>query len=128
MATPGMVRALEGYDKLKARWANTRLKEHVKQERAYAAGSAVLGALLAGAADAKYRATDGTAKKVVGLPAVMVASGGLALLGITDLIPYGVYLGMAGVGGLCYGVGKAGFDHMTESMKEAADKTAGKTA
>ena len=115
-----MVRALEGYDKLRARWASTKLKEHVKQERAYAAGSAVIGALLAGAADAKYREADGTQKKIGPVPVVVGASIAVAALGITDLIPYGVYLGMAGVGGVCYAVGKAGFDHVTANQQQAA--------
>ena len=123
MATQGITRALESFDKLKARIANTRLKEHVKQERAYAAGSAVLGALLAGAADAKYREADGTQKKIGPVPAVAGVSVALAALGITDLIPYGVYMGMAGVGGLCYVAGKAGFDHTTNSQQQAAQKT-----
>lgn len=117
MATAGVVKVLESYDKLKARIHNTKIREHVKQERAYAAGSAVLGALLAGAADAKYRAPDGTSRKLGPVPAVAGASVALAALGITDLIPYGVYLGMAGVGGLCYVVGKAGYDHMSQNAQ-----------
>jgi len=119
MATPGITKVIQAYDTLKTKVANTKLKEHVKQERGYAAGSAVLGAILAGAADAKYRDPDGSSKKLGPIPAVVGISAGVALLGITDLIPYGVYMGMAGVGGVCYYVGKSAFDHVSSNAGQA---------
>ena len=119
MATPGIQKVIEGYDKLKTAVQNKKLREHVKQERAYAAGSAVLGALLAGAADAKYKNPDGSPRTIGPIPAVGGVSIALAALGITDLIPYGVYLGMAGVGGLCYVAGKFSYDHVTANAQQS---------
>lgn len=115
MATPGITKALEGFDRLKTRMKNAEIAKHVKEERAYAAGAAVVGALIAGAADAKYRAPDGTTRKVGPIPAVGGASAVLALAGLTDLVPGGVYIGMAGIGGLCYVAGKFAHDHVAEN-------------
>jgi len=118
MATPGIQKALEGFDRLKARVRNAEIRKHVKEERAYAAGSALLGAVLAGAADAKYRNTDGTPKSFGPVPAVGAVSAAAALAGLTDLLgSTGVYVGMAGVGGLCYVAGKFSHDHVAQGSQ-----------
>lgn len=117
MATAGIQRALEGYDRLKQRIKSSEMRKHIKEERGYAGLAAIVGAAMAGAADAKYRAPDGSSKKLVGpVPAVGAVSAGLAVAGLTDLIPGGVYIGMVGVGGICYLVGKASHDHVAETQ------------
>lgn len=117
MATAGIQKALEGYDRLKARIKSTEIRKHIKEERGYAGIAAIVGAAVAGAADAKYRDADGTSKKILGaVPAVGAASVALALGGLTDLIPGGVYVGMVGIGGVCYLVGKASHDHVVSSQ------------
>jgi hypothetical protein len=113
MATTGIQKALEGFDRLKARIKNESIRKHIKEERGYAGLAAIAGAAIVGAADAKYREADGSSKKLMGVvPAVGAASGALAVAGLTDLIPGGVYVGMVGVGGLCYLVGKAANEHV----------------
>lgn len=107
MATVGITKALEGFDRLKARVKNAEIRKHIKEERGYAGMAALVGAAVAGAADAKY-----PEKKLGPVPLVGAASAALALGGMTDLIPGGVYVGMLGVGGLCYYVGKATHDHV----------------
>jgi len=112
MATVGITKALERYDRLKASLKNSSIRKHVKEERGYAGIAAIVGAAAAGAADAKYKADDGTTKKTLGVPTVALASVALALAGLTDLVPGGVYIGMAGIGGLCYIVGKTSHDQV----------------
>lgn len=110
MATTGITKALEGFDRLKARVKNAEIKKHIKEERGYAGLAALAGAAIAGAADAKY-----PEKKLGPVPIVAAGSAVLALGGMIDVIPGGVYIGMLGVGGLCYYVGKASHDHVASS-------------
>lgn len=112
MATTGITKALEGFDRLKARVRANEIRKHVKDERMYAGGTALIGALLAGAADAKYRAPDGGQKKIGPIPAVAGIAAAAAVVGLTDYVPGGAYVGMAGIGGLCYLVGKAANEHV----------------
>jgi hypothetical protein len=112
MATAGIQKALEGYDRLKNRLKTSEIKKHIKEERMYTSGAAIIGAALAGAADAKYRGPDGGAKKIGPIPAVAGISLAAALAGLTDYVPGGAYVGMVGVGGLCYLVGRSANEHM----------------
>jgi hypothetical protein len=113
MATVGITKALEGYDRLKQRLKTDQIRKHIKEERMYAGGAAIIGALVTGAAEAKYRAADGTDKKIGPIPVVAGLAAAAAVVGMTDYVPGGVYVGMAGIGGLCYLVGKAANDHVT---------------
>lgn len=115
MATVGITKALERYDRLKASIKNGAIRKHVKEERGYAGIAAIVGAAAAGAADAKYKADDGTSKKTIGIPTVGLVSGALAVAGLFDVVPGGIYVGMAGIGGICYLVGKTSHDHVASS-------------
>jgi hypothetical protein len=111
------MKALEGYDKLKSSIRNRAQAAKVSKERSYGAGVAVISAAIAGAADAKYKADDGTPKKLVGpLPAVGTISAVAAMAGLTDYVPGAYFVGMAGVGGLCYVIGKYSHDRTAEHM------------
>jgi hypothetical protein len=120
MASPGLVKALEGFDRLKTSIRNKAITARVREERAYGAGTAVIAAALAGAADAKYRADDGTAKKLVGpIPMVGGIAAILAIGGLTEYVPGSHYVGMAGVGALSYVIGKYSHDKTVEHMQAA---------
>ena len=101
----GLMKALEGYDKLKTRTQNAAKLAKLETQRMYGAGAAILAAGVAGVADAKYRADDGTDKKVLGVPVVTAAAGLATLAGLSGWVPYGYYIGMAGVGALSYKIG-----------------------
>jgi hypothetical protein len=111
MTTAAITKALESADRRLASIKRHKEALKIREERAYAAGAALVGAVIAGVADAKYRDADGSSKKVLKLPAVGLASGLLALGGISEYVPGGIYIGMLGVGGLCYVIGKAAHDH-----------------
>ncbi len=101
----GIMKALEGYDKLKTKTQNAAKLAKLETQRMYGAGTALLAAVAAGAADAKYRGDDGGDKKILGVPVVVGASAVATLAGLSGWVPYGYYVGMAGVGGLCYKAG-----------------------
>lgn len=101
----GIMKALEGYDKLKTKTQNAAKLAKLETQRMYGAGAAILSAGAAGAADAKYRADDGTDKKVLGVPIVTGVAALATLAGLSGWVPYGYYIGMAGVGALSYKVG-----------------------
>lgn len=113
MATTAITKALESADRRLMQFKRHKEALKIKEERAYAAGAAIVGAVVAGVADAKYRDADGTSKKVMKIPVVGLASGVLALGGISELVPGGIYIGMLGIGGLCYVIGKAAHDHQS---------------
>jgi hypothetical protein len=113
MASHGIANALEKLDRLQVRQKTERLVKSIKGERITMAGVTLLGAVAAGAADAKYKEADGTPKKLVGpIPVV----GGLAALatviGLSDLVPGGSYVAMVGIGGLSYELGRMAHDHV----------------
>ena len=117
MATPGLVKALEGFDRLKTTMRNAKERTKFKEQQAYGASTAVIAAALAGAADAKYRADDGTAKKLVGpIPMVGGIAAIAALAGLSEYVPGSHYVGMAGIGALSYVIGKYSHDKTVEHM------------
>ena len=118
MASPGLVKALEGFDRLKTTIRNKAQMAKVREERASGAGTAIIAAVAAGAADAKYRADDGTAKKLVGpIPMVGAIAGVAAVMGLSEAVPGSHYIGMAGIGGLSYVMGKYAHDKTAEHMQ-----------
>lgn len=120
MASPGLVKALEGFDRLKTSIRNKAAMAKVREERAYGAGTAVIAAVVAGAADAKYKADDGSPKKLVGpVPLVGGIAAIAAVAGLSDYVPGAHYVGMAGVGALSYVLGKYSHDKTVEHMQSA---------
>jgi hypothetical protein len=115
MATAAITKALESADRRLMAFKRQKEALKIREERAYVAGTALLGAVVAGIADAKYRDADGTSKKIMKVPAIGGASALLALGGISELVPGGIYIGMLGVGGLCYVIGKAAYDHQAST-------------
>ena len=110
MAT--LTKALERLDRMQVKQRTQALVKHIKGERVTTAGVTLLGAVLAGAADGKYKEADGTPKKVGPVPMIPVLAGALAVVGLTDLVPGGTYIGMIGVGGLSYELGRMTHDHV----------------
>jgi hypothetical protein len=113
MASPGITKALERLDRIQVRQKTERLVRSIKGDRLTSGGITLVGAILAGAADAKYRDADGTEKKIGPVPAVAAGSAALAVVGLSDLVPGGQYVGMVGIGGLAYVLGKMAHDHVT---------------
>jgi len=112
MASSAIEKVISGYDTLKTRVKNAKIQEHIEKQNMMAMGGAVLGAVAAGAVDAKYNSKKAT----VGL---VVVGAGLGLGGVTNYIPGGLVLGMTGVGILCYVAGKASHDKMVEHLQSA---------
>jgi hypothetical protein len=110
MAT--LTKALERLDRMQVKQRTQALVKHIKGERVTTAGVTLLGAVWAGAADGKYKEADGTPKKVGPVPMVAALAGVLAVVGLTDLVPGGTYIGMIGVGGLSYELGRMAHDHV----------------
>jgi hypothetical protein len=110
MATQAITRIVDGYERLKGSITKAKAKAKIKGERMVGGASALVGGALAGYADGKFRDDDGGTKHVLGVPAIAGASALAAVAGISELVPGGMYLGMAGVGGLAYVVGKAMYE------------------
>jgi hypothetical protein len=108
-------KALERLDRMQVRQKTAAMVKHIKGDRVTSAGVTLLGAVLAGAAEGKYKEADGTPKKLGPVPMVAAAAGALAVVGLTDLVPGGTYIGMAGIGGLSYELGKMAHDHVTNT-------------
>ena len=104
--------ALEKLDKIQVRQKTERLVRSIKGDRMTSAGVTIVGAILAGAADAKYKETDGTPKKIGPVPIVTGAAALMAVVGFSDMVPGGQYVAMFGVGGLSYEFGKMAHDHI----------------
>jgi hypothetical protein len=88
---------------------NMRAKARLNMQRTYGMGAALAGAAAAGAADAYL-----DEPKVVGFPATPLASAGLMLLGLFDVVPGAEYIAQAGLGGACYSVGALTFKKVNE--------------
>jgi hypothetical protein len=112
MASPGITKALERLDRLQVKAKTERLVKSIKGERITSSGVTLLGAVIAGAATAKFKNADGTAKTIGPVPLVPAVSAGLAALGLSDMVPGGIYIGMIGVGGLAYALGTMAHDHV----------------
>lgn len=112
MASSAIEKVIGGYDKLKTQVKNAKIQEHIEKQNMLAMGGAVVGAIAAGAVDAKYNSKKAT----VGL---VIAGGVLGIGGVTDYIPGGLVVGMTGVGILCYVAGKASHDKMVEHLQSA---------
>lgn len=109
MATQAITKIVDGYEKLKAAGVKAKVQAKLKTERVGGAAAAIVGGALAGLADGRYRDDDGGPKHILGAPAVVVGSGLAAIAGISGWVPGGLYVGLAGVGGLAYAVGTAMF-------------------
>jgi hypothetical protein len=112
MASPGITKALERLDRIQVRAKTERLVKSIKGDRLTSAGVTLVGAVLAGAADAKYKEADGTPKKVGPVPVVAGLAAVAAIVGLSDMVPGGSYIAMVGVGGLSYELGKMAHDHI----------------
>jgi len=113
MASTAIEKVIGQFDRMKMAAKNAKIKEHVKSQNMYAMGSAVLGAVAAGAIDAKYN-PDGTSKKTT---IALVATGAVLGVGaVTDYIPGGLVIGMGGIGVLCYVAGKTAHDKMKDHI------------
>lgn len=116
MASPGLVKALEKLDRMQSHARNAKQLLRVREERMYGDGTALAAAMLAGAADAKYRNDDGTDKKIGPVPVVGAAAALALVAGVSDWVPGSFYIGMAGVGALSYKLGKYAHDKTQEHM------------
>jgi len=112
MGSPGITKALERLDRIQVRAKTERLVKSIKGDRLTSAGVTLVGAVLAGAADAKYKEADGTPKKLGPIPVVAGVAALAAVVGLSDLVPGGAYVAMIGVGGLSYELGKMAHDHV----------------
>lgn len=112
MASPGITKALERLDRIQVRQKTERLVKSIKGDRLTAGGVTLVGAILAGAADAKYKEADGTPKKLGPVPIVTAVAGLAAIVGLSDMVPGGAYVGMVGIGGLAYEFGRMAHDHV----------------
>jgi hypothetical protein len=109
MASTSITRALEVADKFKVRVMRGRELAKLETERMYGAAAGVVGGVVSGALDAKYRDPDGSTKKFGGhVPAIGVINLAVTVLGLSGYIP--MYVGQLGLGGLSYNLGKWMFD------------------
>lgn len=117
MASPGLVKALEKLDRMQSHARNVKHIARIREERMYGGGTALAAAMAAGAADAKYRADDGTDKKLVG-PVPLIGAVGVAALaaGLSEWVPGSFYVANVGVGILSYKLGKYAHDKTVEHM------------
>jgi uncharacterized protein YcfJ len=116
MASSAIEKVIQGYDRMKTAAKNAKIQQHVQKQNMAAMGGAVLGAVAAGAIDAKYNA-DGQSRKTT--VALVLGGAVLGLGGVTDYIPGGLVVGMTGVGILCYVAGKASHDKMVQHLQTA---------
>jgi len=109
MASHSIEKALQQYDKFKIAAKRTKELAKIETERMIGGGASLVGGVLSGGIDAKYRDPDGTPKKVLGhVPALGAANLLIAGLGMSGYVPY--YIGQLGLGGLSYNLGKWMFD------------------
>lgn len=109
MASTSIEKALEAADKFKMRVLRGKELAKVEKERVYGGVAGVVGGIVSGALDAKYRDPDGSAKKFGGhVPAIGGFNALVAVLGMSGYIP--AYIGQLGLGGLSYNLGKWMFD------------------
>jgi hypothetical protein len=116
MASNAIEKVIQGYDRLKTSAKNAKIKEHIERQNMMAMGGALVGAVAAGAIDAKYNA-DGQSKKTT--VALVLGGAALGLGGVTDYIPGGLVVGMTGIGVLAYVAGKASHDKMVAHLQSA---------
>jgi hypothetical protein len=113
------VKALEKLDRMQSHARNIKQVARIREERLYGSATALAGAIAAGAADAKYRADDGTDKKVGPVPVIGAVAALTAVAGLSDYVPGSFYVGMVGIGALSYKIGKYAHDKMVERQQAA---------
>lgn len=112
MASPGITKALERLDRIQVRQKTERLVKSIKGDRLTSGGITLVGAIIAGAADGKYKESDGSPKKIGPVPMVPAVFAAMAVVGLSDMVPGGNYVGMVGIGGLAYELGRMAHDHV----------------
>lgn len=112
MASQAIEKLAERADRAVATLRNSRLKARANEARTVAFVEGAAGAALAGAADAYF-----DEPKLMGLPAVPLITFGVALLGVTELVPGAEHLAAIGGGGAHYALGSLVFKKVNEYEK-----------
>ena len=109
MASQAIEKLAERADRAVVQLKNYRHKAKTNEARVVSFVEGAAGAAAAGAADAYFDEPT-----VLGLPAVPLVSFGVALLGITELLPGAEHFAAVGAGGAHYAIGALTFKKVNE--------------